>query len=175
MYSMHEQITIQILHKQKVKNSVIAKQMQCHRNTVTNILKWETLNDTQTRNKPSVFLPYKEQIRKWLEEEELTRVVIHEKLNGEYGVKGSYDALRRFIKKHIPQPIEAFGVQEHLPGDEVETDFGDLWIYLEDEQKKVKFQLLGFILPFSGKRYAEICDDQKLETFLTGHEHAFSY
>ena len=175
MLSMYEQIAVKILDQQQIKKAAIARQLKCHRNTVTNILKRETLKETQLRNKPSVFLPYKEQIKKWLEEDELTRVVIHEKLDGEYHVKGSYDALRRFIKKHVPQPVKAYGVQEHLPGDEVETDFGDLWVYLEDEQKKIKFQLLGFILPFSGKRYTEICDNQKLETFLTGFEHAFEY
>jgi len=171
---MNDQITIRTLHKQKVSNVDIAEQMKCHPNTISNIINRKTLIEKPTRHKPSVFEPQKETIKEWLDKE-LTLVKIHEKLAGEYHIHGSYDALRRFVKKHIPRPSQVFGVQEHLPGQEIETDFGDIWIYIEEEQKKVKFQGQGFILPYSGKRFALLQDDQKLETTFRGFEKAFAY
>lgn len=175
MLSMYKQITIKTLHEQKKKISEIARTMECHRNTVSNILKRDFCVEKQARTKLSVYQPYKVTIKTWLEKDGLTRVRIHDKLKEEYKVHGSYDALRRFIQKHIPQPTEAFGVQEHLPGDEVEVDFGEITVYLVREGKKVKFQLLAFVLPFSGKKYYELCENQKAETFYTGFTNAFSF
>lgn len=175
MLSMYQQITIKTLFEQSKKKTEIARTLNCHRNTVANILNRDTLIEKQTREKSSVYQPYKETIKTWLEDKKLTRVRIHEKLKEEYQVHGSYDALRRFIRKHIPQPIEAFGIEEHLPGEEVEVDFGDIWVRLTDENKRRKFYLLAFVLPFSGKKYYELCDNQKAETFYTGFTHEFSF
>ncbi len=175
MLSMYKQITVKTLHEQKKKKAEIARTLECHRNKVSNILNRDKLIEKQTRDKSSIYLPYKETIKTWLEKDKLTRVRIHDKLKEEYKTHGSYDALRRFIQKHIPQPIEAFGVQEHLPGAEMEVDFGDIIVYLERTRRKVKFQLLAFVLPFSGKKYYELCENQKAETFYTGFKNAFSF
>jgi transposase len=172
---MHQQITIKTLHKQNKTNQEIASTMGCHRNTVSNVLKRDQPIDKIVRNKDSVFTPYWDAIKNWLENDQLTMTRIHEKLTEEYEVSGSYDALRRFVRKNMPKRIEAFGVQEHLPGDEVEIDFGDIHAYLQSEQRTVKYQLLAFILPYSGKRYYELCDNQKLETFCRAFEQAFTF
>jgi hypothetical protein len=120
-------------------------------------------------------MPYLDTIKRWLEVDKLTKQRIHEKLQEDYAIPDSYDALRRFIKKHLPNEPAAYGVQEHLPGEEIEMDYGDIWLFIEEEERKVKFQGMGFILPYSGMRYCILCDDQKMETFLTGFESAFNY
>lgn len=175
MYTMHQQITIKTLHKQNKTNQEIAITMGCHRNTVANVIKRDQPLDKIVRSKNSVFTPYWDTIKNWLEKDQLTMIRIHEKLSEEYEVSGSYDALRRFIRKNMPKQIEAFGVQEHLPGDEVEIDFGDIHVYLQSEKRTIKYQLLAFILPYSGKRYYELCDNQKLETFCHAFEQAFIF
>lgn len=69
MLTMHEQITIQTLHKQGMTNAEIARTLGCHRNTVLKVLKRETTIEKQTRVKPSIFDRCRDQIRKWLEQE----------------------------------------------------------------------------------------------------------
>lgn len=172
---MYKQITIKTLDQQGNSKANIARELGCHRNTVYNVLHRDGTVNQQTRSKPSVFLPHKDTIKRWLEEDKLTKKRIHEKLQEEYAIADSYDALRRFMKKHLPKEPKAYGVQEHLPGEEIEMDYGDIWLFIEEEGRKVKFQGMGFILPYSGMRYCILCDNQKMETFLTGFESAFVY
>lgn len=57
MLSMYKQITIKTLDRQGNSKAGIAREMGCDRNTVRNILN-RNISKKQTRNKPSVFLPY---------------------------------------------------------------------------------------------------------------------
>jgi transposase len=75
MLTMYKQITIHTLHKQGVKKSAIARQLGCHRNTVTNILEREHFSESQTRKKQSLFDIYSDKIKELLETE-VTRVRI---------------------------------------------------------------------------------------------------
>jgi len=67
MLTIHEQITIQTLHKQGMTNAEIARTLGCHRNTVRNVLQRENIREKQIRIKPSRFDRYKEQIKEWLD------------------------------------------------------------------------------------------------------------
>jgi transposase len=173
MLNMGQQYTILTLHNQGKTNAAIARQLDCSRHTVENVLKRGYVTEKQTRQKSSVVTPYKEQIEKWLKDPKITRLRMYEMLQDEQQVTFSYDALRKFVKKHLLRP-EAFGVQEHLPGAEMEVDFGDITVYLTEEKKWVKYQLLAFVLPFSGKKYYELCLNQQLETFCLGFQNAFT-
>jgi transposase len=174
MLNMGQQYTILTLHKQGKTNAQIARDLGCNRHTVENILKRGEVTEKQTRHKPSAVTPYKEQIKEWLKNPKITRRRMYEMLQDEQKVTFSYDALRKFVKKHLVKP-EAFGVQEHLPGEETEVDFGDIIVHLTEEGKWVKFQLLVFVLPFSGKKYYELCTNQQLETFCLGFQNAFTF
>ena len=174
MLNMGRQYTILTLHKQDKTNAEIARQLHCNRHTVENIIKRGEVVEIQTRHKPSAVAPYQEQIKEWLKNPKITRWRMYEMLQEEHQVTFSYDALRKFVRKHIAVPV-AFGVQEHLPGGETEVDFGDLEVRLREGDKFAKFQLLAFVLPYSGFKYYELCDNQKLETFCTGFQHAFDF
>jgi transposase len=111
MLTMYKQITIKTLHKQGVKQSEIAKQLGCHRNTIRNVLQREKPIEKQTRLKPSNLDTYKVQMKEWLDQE-ITRLRIHEKLREEYGVQCTYANLCIYINKCFPAFVEAFGVQQ---------------------------------------------------------------
>ncbi len=55
MLTMYKQITIKTLHKQGARNADIARQLNCHRNTVSNIIARKELIEKQTRVKDSVY------------------------------------------------------------------------------------------------------------------------
>jgi transposase len=70
----------------------------------------KNLSEKQTRVRLSLFDPYKDIIKE-LHEKDITRVRIYEILSEEYNLHVSYDTLRKYVRKHFPKPVEAFGVQ----------------------------------------------------------------
>ena len=169
-----QQITIDTLHKQGLQKSTIAKQLGCHRHTVTNVLKRDQFVEKQSRSKGWVFDTYKTQITAW-REKKVSMLRMYEMLTETYGVKSSYVNLCKYMQKQFPKSIEAFGVQVHLPGEEAEIDFGEVGMFPNPAGTRVKTYGLAVILPYSRLDYYAICYDQKLETLCTELENAFSY
>lgn len=171
---MYKQITIQTLHKQGIKPSEIARQLGCHRNTIRNVLHRENPIEKQTRQKPSSLATHKDQIKEWMDKE-ITNLRIHELLQETYSVQITYTALCKFIQKHLPKPVEAFGVQQTAPGEEAELDFGYLGMLPGLNGKFVKTWGLVAVLAYSRVGYYAICYDQKLETLVKEVANAFAY
>jgi len=174
MLTMYQQITIKTLVKQGVKKTCIARELNCHRNTVANILKKEKLTGKQTRAKPSIFAAFDTRIKEYLDKR-VTNLRIYEILKEEYGVRSTYVNLCKYIQKHFPKPIEAYGVQVTFPGEAAEIDFGYLGMLPGPLNTLVKTYGLAVILGYSRVGYFAICYDQKLQTLITELTNAFLY
>lgn len=174
MLTMLQQTNILNLHKQGKKNCEIAYAEKCHRNTVYKIIKHGKLVEIQTRNKPSRLEAYKDQIQEY-RDKKLSAVLIYEELSKTPDFKASYAALCRYIKKAFPKEVEAFGVQQTLPGEVVEIDFGEVGVYPGNDGKKHRTFGFAVILHYSKKRYYGIVQDQKLETLCREMTNAFTY
>ncbi len=176
MLTMYEQITIKTLKKQGIKNTEIARSIGCHRNTVFNVLERENFIEMQTRQKGSLFDPYKEQIKEWVDKDkDLTILRMYEILTEIHGIKSTYVNLCKYIQVNFPKQREAFGVQTTEPGEVAEIDFGYLGMLPDSFGKAVKTFGLVVVLPFSRLGYYTITYDQKLETLVKELELAFSY
>jgi transposase len=173
MLTMSQQYTIKTLHDQGKTNADIARTLDCHRHTVENILKRPEVVDKQTRHKPSAVTPYLTQLQDW-SQKKYTKQRMWEMLKEKYAITFTYDALQKFVQKYVTRP-EAFGVEEHLPGEELEVDFGEIPVTLLEDNRRVKLQVLTFVLPCSGKKYYQICPNQKLDTFCRGIESALAF
>jgi transposase len=171
---MYKQITIKTLHKQGSANSTIARQLDCHRNTVRNVLLRKEAIEIQTRIKGWIFDPYQEQIKEW-RKKDITILRMYEMLTKDYGITTTYINLCKYIQKEFPKTPEAFGVQQHLPGETAEIDFGYLGMFPGVAGKNVKTYGLVAVLPFSRIAYYAICYDQKLETLRKELVNAFAY
>lgn len=174
MLTMYQQITIKTLVKQGVKKTRIARELNCHRNTVTNILKKENFTEKQIRVKSSIFASFDTRIKEYLDKK-VTNLRIHEILKEEYGVLSTYVNLCKYIQKHFPNPVEAFGVQMVTPGEVAEIDFGYLGMLPGIEGRLVKTFGLAVVLGYSRLDYYAIVYDQKLETLCRELVNAFSY
>lgn len=172
MLTMYEQITIKTLAGQGEKKTDIARRLGCHRNTIYNVLGRDRVIEKQTREKPSCFDPYREQIGEWLDQK-ITRVRIHEMLVEEYGIRRSYDNLCKYVRKHFPKQPTAYGVQVVEPGEVAEIDFGYLGLLPDREGKRVKTWGLSVVLGYSRLSYCAIVEDQKLETLTKELTNAF--
>jgi transposase len=171
---MYQQITIKTLHKQGQTQAEIAKQLDCHRHTVANILQREKVTEKQTRVKTSACTPYETQIKEWLDKK-ISRLRIHELLDSEYLLKIDYTTLCKYIQKQFPKTPEAFGVQQVTPGEVAEIDFGYLGMLPGVNGKPVKTYGLAVVLGYSRLDYYAICYDQKLETLCSELTNAFMY
>lgn len=174
MLTMHQQITIKTLHNQGSKNTDIARQLGCHRNTVGNVLHRETFIEKQTRTKGSLFDSYQYQIEEWLKKD-ISILRQFEMLTETYGVKSTYVNLCKYIQVHFPKQPEAFGVQVTIPGEVAEVDFGYLGMFPSPLGTLVKTYGFVVVLPYSRLGFYAITYDQKLSTLIVELENAFSY
>jgi|GEM_PF-188916 len=176
MLSMYQQITIKTLAKQNKKQTEIASEMGCHRNTVHNILKREKVIEKATRDKQSYFDQYREQIKAWLDKK-VTHRRIFELLGESCTLERSYDSLCKYIQHEFPKSKEAYGVQISLPGEVAEVDFcygGLLPVNQPGEPKRLaKTYFISIRLNYSRQAYREITHDQKVSTFIRAIDNAF--
>lgn len=174
MLTMYKQITIKTLDKQGVKQSAIARQLSCHRHTIANVLSRENFIEKQTRQKGSLFDPYQQQIKEWIEKK--TSILrMYEILAETYGISSTYVNLCKYIQARFPKQREAFGVQVTEPGEVAEIDFGYVGMFPGPFGKLAKTYGLAVILPYSRLDFYAITYDQKLETLIKELENAFSY
>jgi transposase len=100
---------------------------------------------------------------------------IYQDLVCETGFAGSYDAVKRYVRKlKAVGPKRVYRV-ECLPGEEAQVDFGTGY-YLENANGKTcKAHLLRVVLSHSRKGYTEALASQSTEDFIRGLENAFRY
>lgn len=178
MLTMYQQITIKTLAKQGVKQTEIARNLGCHRNTVRNIIHIDRVIEKQTRDKPSYFAPYHDQIKAWAEKD-VSNLRMYEILKETYGITRTYDSLCKYIQKQFPKTPEAFGVQVTSPGEEAEVDFGYAGLQPVNIPGtpivRGKTWVLVVKLSYSRTGFHQITLDQKITTLTAGITAAFEY
>jgi len=172
---MYQQITVKTLANQGKLNKDIAVEMNCHRNTVSNILKREGIVEKQTREKSSYFDTYHDRIAQYLKQG-ITRLRIWEILTEEYGMDRTYDAMCKYIQAHFRKKQTAYVVQVTEPGEEAEVDFGYLGL-VKDPVSGVMKKAYVFIMTLSYSRlsYYGITYNQTIRSFINAHIQAFEY
>lgn len=173
MLTMYKQITIKTLHKQGQTQADIARELDCHRHTVANVLQRELI-EKQTRTKGSIFDPHHEQIKEWIDKK-ITILRQFEMLSEMHSLKTTYVNLCKYIQARFPKQKEAFGVQLVTPGEVAEIDFGYLGMLPGIDGKLIKTYGLAVVLGYSRLGYYAICLDQKLETLCSELKNAFIY
>lgn len=178
MLTMYQQITIATLAKQGKKKTDIARELGCHRNTVHNIIRIGYARDGQTRQKPSYFVLYHDQIKEWIDKK-VSNLRMYEILTEAHHITRTYDSLCKYIQKEFPEHPEAFGVQVTSPGEEAEVDFGYAGLQPVNAPgtplSRGKTWVLVVKLSHSRAAYHEITHDQKVTTLTSGISRAFTY
>lgn len=104
----------------------------------------------------------------------LTAQRIHQDLVSEHEFAGSYESVKRFIRRinrHVPLP---FRRMECGPGEEAQIDFGQGALTTKPGcKRKVRPHLLRVVLSFSRKAYSEVVWRQTTEDFIRAIENAF--
>jgi len=100
---------------------------------------------------------------------------IHQDLACEHGFTGSYESVKRCVRKLVGRlelPVRRIEV---APGEELQVDFGQgAWI-MEEQGKRRRPHLFRAVLSHSRKGYSEVVWRQDTETFLRCVENAFRF
>lgn len=166
--------TIKTLLNQGRSERWISRELGIHRKTVKRLskeVKADELPKSYARASP--LSGYEQVIQGYLDQE-LSYVLIHQRLLSDHGLSVSYSSVRRYASA-LSGPGESFVPMQSEAGEEAQVDFGYLGLYTGEDGRKVK--VWGFSLVLSHSRYAyhEAVLDQRVDTFLRCHRHAFEF
>ena len=99
---------------------------------------------------------------------------IHQDLVAEHGFTGSYESVKRCVRRLVAQLALPYRRLECAPGEEMQVDFGQgAWI--EADGKRRRPHLFRAVLSHSRKAYSEVVWRQDTETFIRCVENAFRH
>lgn len=99
---------------------------------------------------------------------------IHARLQ-ERGYRGSYSAVRRFVRQLRGSVVEVTVRVERAPGEEAQVDFGYAGYMLDSQGDRRKAWVFVMTLSWSRHMYVEFVFDQRVETWLQVHRNAFTF
>lgn len=179
-----------------VSQRQIAREQKVNRRTVKKYKEWaerkgllkgelpplEELQEMLEEAMPEVSPPqnkstveeYREQVVKW-GEEGVEVAAMWERLK-EKGYKGSYMAVYRYTRRLRGKGKLATVRVEREPGEEAQVDFGYAGKMMDEEKGELR-RAWAFVMTLSWSRhqYVEFVFNQKVETWLKCHRHAFEY
>lgn len=167
---------IKSLKNQGLKISEIAKTLNLDRKTVSNNLKKDKTPKYIRTKIQSKLDGFKEYIDKRLEKYNLTSLKLYEEIQTQ-GFKGKYGIVNKYVK-YIKKKLKNEAVLrfETIPGEQAQVDWGYCGkIFDVEERKWIKLNCFVIVLGYSRMKYIEFFENQKLESFLQGHNNAFIY
>jgi transposase len=90
---------------------------------------------------------------------------IYQELCADPAFAASYELVKKCVARIRVRDPKVYERLEHLPGAEVQTDFGEL-VRVRHQGKTVRTWAYVAVWPHSGYRYAEVVLDQTVPTFL---------
>jgi transposase len=104
----------------------------------------------------------------------LSATRIHQDLVTDHGFTGSYESVKRCVRRLAQQLELPYRRLECAPGEEMQVDFG-LGAWIEADGKRRRPHLFRTVLSHSRKGYSEVVWRQDTETFIRCCENAFRH
>jgi transposase len=102
-----------------------------------------------------------------------TAAQIDRRLRDEYGYKGGYAQVQRYVLKHRHRHRETFIPLAHLPGQRLEADFGHIHVDFPEGRKLVPFIVAAWA--YSNAPFALALPFERTEAVLEGMVTAFEF
>ncbi len=168
------------MKKVKYSNCEIARRLGVSEGAIRYRIKREGKEDGR-KSRPSVVDAYRDVIDQWRRDYEGVRrrptlLTLYEWLRDQYDFSGSYDAFRRYIRKHFPE-FHKKGKRiriETPPGVLLFSDWKeDLMVQIGRPGAWVEVHALCFTLGFSRKSAVCFTERKDLPAFIHSHQEAF--
>jgi transposase len=139
-------------------------------------LRAATLPTAPPPQQVSSLAAYREQIAAY-RARGMEMAAIRTRLEAEHGRPVSYSAVRRLVRRLEPPPPPQVMVRvEVKPGSEAQVDFGYAGLTVDPTSGAArKTWVFVMVLSYSRHLYAELVFDQRIETWLLCHVHAFAF
>lgn len=167
-------VEIITLRMEGLSIKAIARRLGCSRNTVRAALRRDGPPVYERPRAPSKLDPYRDYLLARLSEfPELSAEALFEEIRAQ-GYQGGITILKDFTRPYRVRRREAVVRFETPPGQQAQCDFSPLGRH-EIQGRPTDLYLFHMVLGFSRMTYAEVVTDQRSETFLACHVHAFAY
>jgi transposase len=176
MMSKEEWLDMKSMDRNQMNISAIARRTGHDRKTVRKyIMAGNDPPKYRARpRRPSILDPYKEYVRKQIDEHDLSAVRLLEDLQ-KMGYKGGYSILRDYAKTiRKPKTIQAVLRYETAPGRQAQVDWSDVGPQ-EIDGGAGHLYAFSMVLGYSRAKYLEHTLDCKTETFIRCHLNAFAH
>ena len=119
--------------------------------------------------------PFREQLLAW-HAQGIQATTMHRALVRNHGYGGSVYALYRFLEREGQSTPQATVMLEFAVGESAQVDFGQGPVITDRRTGEViKTWIFVLTLAWSRHQYAEVVRNQKVETWLACHRHAFEW
>jgi transposase len=102
-----------------------------------------------------------------------TAMQLYRRLRDEYKFTGKYDAVRRYIGKHLREHRETFIPLAHEPGQRLECDFGHIYVDFPDGRRQIPVLVAAWA--YSNYSFAMALPTERTEAILAGMTAAFEF
>lgn len=157
----------------------IARELGLHRKTVRRYAEELldskcTIAPTGKVGRPSRCEEYRERIKSKVDVG-LTAQRIYQDLQVEVGFASGYDSVRRFVQKLKAEDPEIVWRMECEPGEEVQIDYGEMYVLEDEKGRRKKAYFLRVLLSCSRKGYTEASYRPNTESFIRCLENALRH
>lgn len=153
--------------------SQIADEMMMDQRTVRKWIDEERYRPRQSSAKTSILDPFKHEIKRMLEKHAYTATQVYQQLQ-ELEYEGSYNTIKRYVRKIRPRRSEAYLKLSFAPGECAQVDWGSFGsVSVGNTNRRLSFFVM--VLCYSRFAYVEFTVSQTMEHWLSCHQHAFEF
>lgn len=157
----------------KLKSSQIAKELGLDQRTVIRWIGEESYRPRKSTVGISILAPYKDEINRMLEKHPYTATQVFQQLQ-ELNYEGSYNTVKRFVRKVRPKRSAAYLKLSFAPGECAQVDWGSFGsVNVGNTRRRLSFFVM--VLCYSRLMYVEFTVSQTMEHWLGCHQHAFEF
>lgn len=153
----------------------IARELGLHRQTVRRVLSQEQPELYRRAPRPSILAPYEALVQTRAPAIGYNAWRLFGELQAQ-GYAGGYEMVKRAVRplRQAERLLEEATIRfETAPGRQAQVDWSSTW--LPCPEGRVRAQVFVMVLGYSRSLYVEFTADQRLETLLRCHEHAFDW
>jgi len=156
-----------------LKASQIADEMAIDVRTVSKWLEKPRFAPRHNGPQSSILDSFKDEVNRLLERHSYTATQVYQIVR-EHGYTGSYNTVKRYVRKVRPRRAKAYLKLAFAPGECAQVDWGSYGTVTVGQTKR-QLSFFAMVLCYSRMLFVEFTVSQTMEHWLACHQHAFDF